>query len=117
MRHQTIDDVVRGWPGVEADDHRFGGTEYRLGKREIGHIHDDMGLVDIPFPRRVRDELVAAGQAEPHHVLPDSGWVSKWLRTPEDVDEAIQLLERSYKLALDQAVRRAARRGRTATTG
>jgi len=42
------------WPGIEAHPHRFGGTEYRIGKREIGHIHGD-ALVDIPFPKKVRD--------------------------------------------------------------
>ena len=112
MMHQQIDEVVRTWPGVEAGEHGRGGTEYRLGKREIGHQHDGLGVVDIPFPRKVRDEVVAAGLAEPHHVLPDSGWVSKWLREPKDVEEAIQLLRRSYELALDQAARRAAMRGR-----
>ncbi len=71
----TIQEAVLSWPGVSAHPHQFGGTEYRLGKREIGHIHGDH-LVDIPFPTRVRDEIVAAGRAEPHHVLPDSGWVS-----------------------------------------
>ena len=39
-----------------------------LGKRELGHIHGDR-LVDIPFPKPIRDELVNTGQAEPHHIL------------------------------------------------
>jgi hypothetical protein len=51
-----------------------------LGHREIGHVHGD-SLVDIPFPLHVRDELVKGGAAEPHHVLPKSGWVSVYLRT------------------------------------
>ncbi len=33
--------IQRGWPGVTAHPHRFGGMEYRLGKRELGHIHGD----------------------------------------------------------------------------
>ena len=45
---------LASWPGVEAHPHRFGGTEYRIGKREIGHIHGD-ALVDIPFPTKVRE--------------------------------------------------------------
>jgi predicted DNA-binding protein (MmcQ/YjbR family) len=89
---------VRAWTAVSAHPHRFGGTEYRLGQREIGHIHGDL-LVDIPFPTRVRDELVSAGLAEPHHVLPDSGWVSVYLREPADLERAISLLRRSYELA------------------
>ena len=45
---QKIHEAVLGWPGVTAHPHRFGGTEYRLSKRELGHIHGDY-LVDIPF--------------------------------------------------------------------
>ncbi len=56
--------IERGWPGVTAHPHRFGVTEYRLGKRELGHIHGDQ-LVDIPLPNKVRDKIIAAGRAEP----------------------------------------------------
>ena len=93
------------WPGVEAHPHRFGGTEFRLGSREIGHVHGDH-LVDIPFPTKVRQEVVAAGQARPHHVLPESGWVSLYLRQPADVEGAIALLQRSYQIASAQHTRR-----------
>jgi hypothetical protein len=90
--------AVLGWEGVTAHPHQFGGTEYRLGKRELGHIHGD-ALVDIPFPKRVRDEVVADGRAEPHHVLPSSGWVSLYLHAPEDVEQAISLFRLSFDLA------------------
>jgi hypothetical protein len=93
------------WSGVEAHLHRFGGEEYRLGHREIGHIHGDH-LLDVPFPMRVRDAVVAAGRAEPHHVLPGSGWVSFYLRTPDDIPRAIALLRESYDLAAAQKTRR-----------
>lgn len=102
---QQVEETLTRWEGVEAVPHRFGGREYRIGKRELGHIHGD-GLVDIPFPIRVRDEVLAAGLAERHHILPDSGWVSKWLRVPEDVATALELLRRSYQLALEQKARR-----------
>ena len=88
-------------PAVVAAPHRFGGSEFRLGTREIGHIHGD-ALVDIPFPKKMRDEIVSAGEAEPHHVLPDTGWVSFYLREPADVERAIALLHRSYQVALRQ---------------
>lgn len=91
--------------GVTQQPHRFGGQEYRLGRRELGHVHGDH-LVDIPFPKQVRDEVVAAGLAQPHHILPESGWISLFLRQPEDVPRAIGLLERSYRLALAQRSRR-----------
>jgi len=93
-----IDTTVREWSGVEGRPHRYGGTEYRLGHREIGHVHGD-SLVDIPFPRGTRDELVAAGRAEPHHILPKSGWVSFYIRHAADVEGAIGLLRLSFEIA------------------
>lgn len=101
---QTIKTTVSAWEGITAHAHRFGGTEYRLGSREIGHVHGD-GLVDIPFPTKVRNEIVAAGEAASHHVLPDSGWVSFYIREPEDVERAIALLRRSYEVAVSHRTR------------
>ena len=91
-------EVIR-WEEIEHAPHRFGGTEYRVGHREVGHVHGD-SLVDIPFPLSVRNELIQSGMAEPHHVLPKSGWVSIFLRNPADVVRAVQLLRRSYEIAL-----------------
>ena len=102
-RRRVIGELA-GWDGVQTQPHRFGGTEWVFGKREIGHIHGDT-LVDIPFPKRVRDEVVTAGEAERHHVLPESGWVSVWLRGEEDVGRAVRLLRRSYELGVAQKER------------
>ena len=96
--NEKIKQAVLGWDGVAAHPHRHGGTEYRLGKREIGHTHGD-SLVDIPFPKKVRDELVSAGRLEPLHVLSKSGWVSVYLRAATDVERAIKLLRLSFDLA------------------
>jgi hypothetical protein len=100
-----ITQALLAWEGVAQEPHRFGGVEFCLGKREIGHIHGDW-LVDIPFPTKVRDEVVAAGLADPHHILPNSGWISRYLRQPEDVDTALALLRRSYEFATKQRDRR-----------
>jgi len=81
---QAIETAALGWAGVTAQPHRFGGVELRLGVRELGHLHGD-ALLDVPFPKPVRDEIVAAGLAEPHHILPASGWVSFHLREEGDV--------------------------------
>jgi Luciferase len=98
---EKIETALQDLAGIDAQPHRFGGTEYRLGRREIGHVHGDQ-LVDIPFPKEVRDALVAAGRAEPHHILPRSGWVSVFLRQPTDVDRAIELLKYSFEIAKDR---------------
>jgi hypothetical protein len=98
---QRIAEAVLSWPRIESHPHRFGETECCLGRREIGHVHGNY-LVDIPFPRKVREEIVAAGEAESHHILPGSGWVSLYLRREADTERAIKLLRRSYELALAQ---------------
>ena len=92
------------WDGIEIHPHRFGGTEFRIGRREIGHIHGD-SLVDIPFPTKIRDEIISAGEALPHHILPETGWVSFYLNEDGDVGKAIVLLKRSYEIALKQKSR------------
>lgn len=95
---EKIASAMEGLTGVTAGQHRFGGTEYRLARREIGHVHGDH-LVDIPFTTKIREELVAAGKAERHHILPESGWVSIYLRQALDVDRAIELLRLSFEIA------------------
>jgi Family of unknown function (DUF5519) len=98
---QSITAAVTSWPGVTVQPHRFGGVEYVIGKREIGHIHADH-LVDIPFPKKVRDEIVAAARAQPHHILPETGWVSFYITQEEDVEQAVALLYESYQIAQKQ---------------
>ena len=100
----SITEAVLQWAGINAQPHRFGGTEYVIGKREVGHIHGDY-LVDIPFPTKVRDRIVAEGRAQPHHLLADSGWVSFYLRRPGDVEQALSLLRESYEIANRQKAR------------
>ena len=77
--------------GVRLHGHRFGGTEFRVGARELGHVHGN-GLFDANIGRLHRAAAVAAGTALPHHVFPRSGWVSLWMRSEEDVAVAIALM-------------------------
>jgi hypothetical protein len=64
----------------------------------MGHIHSQ-GLADIPFPMKIRDELVNSGRVKPHHVLPQSGWVSYWFHNieEEDVSTVIELFRLRYE--------------------
>jgi hypothetical protein len=103
---ERISAEVLSWPGVTTAPHRFGGVEFRLGRRELGHLHGDR-LADLPFPRRVRDALVAEGRARPHHVLPDTGWVSVPISSDADAEGVIELFRLGYDRAVAQAGRRA----------
>ena len=103
---------VEAWDGVTTHAHRFGGVEFRFGKRELGHLHGDPPrLADLPFKRNVRDMLVETGRALPHHVMRDSGWVSKPISTAHDATEAIELFRLSYERARVAASVAATRRG------
>ena len=90
-----IEREVTSWPDVHAQPHRFGGIEFHVHQHEIGHLHGDR-LADLPFPVRVRKELVAAGRAEVHHILPDTGWVSYYIRGDADVPGALALFRMNY---------------------
>lgn len=92
---RAIERTVLSWEGVTAETHRFEGVEFRLGKVELGHVHGDH-LADLPFPTKLRDELVREGRARPHHVLPSSGWVSRSIHDGADVEEVIELFRLNY---------------------
>ena len=93
---RQIKQAVASWPGVTVEPHRIGGVRFRVGRRELGHLHGNR-LADLPFPVKVREQLIAAGKAERHHVLPNSGWVSRWIRGVEDVRDVVELFHLNYE--------------------
>jgi hypothetical protein len=94
--HDAIVREVSSWPGVTTCRHRFGGTEFRYDHRELGHLHGSR-LADLPFPLLVRDALVEQGRAEPHHVHPESGWISYFIQGPDDILRVIALFRLNYE--------------------
>lgn len=92
----VLTDELLSWAGVTVQPHRFGGIEFVIEGKEIGHLHGDY-LVDLLLPKSERDEWIAAGKAEPHHIYPESGWVSIYLKTEEDVAHAIEILHSKYE--------------------
>jgi hypothetical protein len=100
---------VASWKGVTIHEHRFGGIAFRFGRRELGHLHGS--TADLPFPRRIRDELITAGRARPHHVLPDSGWVTAPMRTAAEVAGVVELFRRNYERAASSNVPAAQKEG------
>lgn len=104
-------DRAASFPGVVLGPHRFGGTEIRFGRAEVGHVHVD-GTVDVPLLRRERDELVRSGTAEAHRFVPDSGWVTVRLVSEPDVERAVSILRRSYERRVETSERRSQRAGK-----
>lgn len=99
---EVIIEEVSSWPGVEIGAGNFGAVQFRIGQRELGHLHGD-SLADIPFTRAIRDDLIARGEIVRHRPLPDSGWGSRHIRTDEDVRAVIRLLRMQYDRAVSRA--------------
>jgi len=54
-------------------------------------------LADLPFRLEIREELIASGRALSHHIYPESGWVSYWIRNSDDIPAVLELLEIQYE--------------------
>lgn len=87
--------TAESWPGVETAPHRYSATEFRLFGREFGHVHRG-GVLDVNFPKRVRDHLIASERAATHRFAPDTGWTTYDLRDSADLDGGLWLLRLAY---------------------
>ncbi|HEX4629903.1 MAG TPA: luciferase family protein [Chthoniobacterales bacterium] len=87
----TIESTVRGWPEMRVGVHRLGGMGFFFRGKESSHIHGN-GLLDCFVGRANRDRLVEGGRALPHHVFPQSGWISFWVRNENDIQPALELI-------------------------
>ena len=94
---------VGNWADVEVvPEPRFGGPAFQLGRRQLGHLHDagERGaFADIPLPRSLRDELIAAGRARPPTAMPDAGWVTVPVRPAADLTGAVVVFRIAYERA------------------
>jgi hypothetical protein len=93
-----------GWDGVEEYIGQRGELAFRLGRRELGHVHGTSA--HLPLPRRIRDELIAEGRARPHPVMPDSGWLHSDMHTHAGLESTLELFRMAYDRALAANARR-----------
>jgi hypothetical protein len=109
-----LDRAIAAWPGVETVMMGEGqgqggfwvppGTSYRLGGRELGHIHVT-GEADLPFTRVLRDRLIAEGRAHAH-AAGFPGVVTREVRGPDDLPAVLALFRMNYDRAQADAARR-----------
>jgi Family of unknown function (DUF5519) len=93
---QRITDVVTSWPGVTAGTGRRGEWSFKVGQREIGHLHGDHAA-HFSFPRKVWAELVAQGRITDHPVLPGRvGPAARGIEDDADVRDVIELMRLNY---------------------
>ena len=99
---RQITEEVTSWPGVEAGPGRRGEFAFKLGRREIGHLHGDHAA-HFGFPKDVWAELREQGRIAPHPVFPDSqGPAARRLETEADVRDVIELMRLNYDRAVAQ---------------
>ena len=93
-----IEREVKSWPGVTSGDTGRGGLQYSYDRAELGYLHGS-SFADLPFPKKVRNELIAQGRASVHPPLPDSGWVRRRMDGPDDAEAIIELFRMNYERA------------------
>lgn len=97
---ETIATEVLSWPGVEAGPGRRGEYAFKVGKREIGHLHGDHAA-HFFFPKEPWRELRLQGRIEPHPVFPGKeGPASRRIQSDGDVRDVIALMRINYDRAL-----------------
>src|SRR5919197_3200794 len=93
---RQITETVTSWPGVEAGPGRRGEFAFRVGGREIGHLHGDHAA-HFSFPKQTWHELREQGRIVPHPVFPDSvGLAARRIADGSDVLDVIELLRLNY---------------------
>ena len=99
METETVAALVQrevgSWPGVTVETYRGGMVFFHVGRREIGHLHGNK-LADLPFPVRIREQLVAGGKASLHYLHPKTGWISYYIREEQDAQPLIELFRLNY---------------------
>ncbi len=94
---ERITETVTAWPGVEAGSGRRGEWAFRVGRREIGHLHGDHAA-HFSFPKDVWAELFTAGRVVHHPVFPGrEGPAARRIESDADVDDVIALLRLNYE--------------------
>jgi hypothetical protein len=93
---ETITAEVGSWPGVTFGHGRRGEFAFKVGAREIGHLHGDHAA-HFGFPREVFDDLYAAGRVTHHPVFPEKhGPAARRIASEDDVREVIALMRLNY---------------------
>lgn len=90
-----IENEVLSWQHTSLHIHKFGGTQFNLRGKELGHIHGN-GLLDVLFSRKMKAELSERYPVKDHHIFKNSGWISFQVQTEDDKKVAIELLRCSY---------------------
>ena len=94
---QQITDEVSSWPGIEAAPGRRGELAFKLGPKEIGHLHGDHAA-HFFFPKATWAELHEQGRISEHPVFPGRvGPAARRIEGEGDVRDVIALMRLNYE--------------------
>jgi hypothetical protein len=94
---ERITEQVTSWPGVTAGVGRRGEFGFRVGKREIGHLHGDHAA-HFGFPKAVWTSLFEQGRIDYHPVFPGRpGFGARRIESEGDVDDVIAIMRLNYE--------------------
>ena len=93
---ERITEEVTSWPGVEAGPGRRGEFAFRLGRREIGHLHGDHAA-HFMLPKDLWTDLFEQGRIGHHPVFPDrEGPGALRIEDEDAVRDVIALMRLNY---------------------
>jgi hypothetical protein len=93
---EAITEEVTSWQGVTAGPGRRGEFAFKVGGREIGHLHGDHSA-HFWFPRQMWLELFDAGRITHHPVFPGKqGPAARRISDDRDVSDVIELMRLGY---------------------
>ncbi|HEX3873120.1 MAG TPA: luciferase family protein [Solirubrobacteraceae bacterium] len=91
-----ITDEVAAWPGVETGYGRRGEFAFKVGRRELGHLHGDHAA-HFAFPKPVWHELAQQHRIVDHPVFPGKvGPAARRIDGEADVRAVIELMRLNY---------------------
>jgi hypothetical protein len=94
---ERITEQVTSWPGVTAGVGRRGEFGFRVGKREIGHLHGDYAA-HFGFPKAVWTSLFEQGRIDYHPVFPGRpGFGARRIESEGDADDVIAIMRLNYE--------------------
>ncbi|HTZ64186.1 MAG TPA: luciferase family protein [Solirubrobacteraceae bacterium] len=97
---EQITDEVTSWPGVEAGPGSRGELAFRVGRREIGHLHADHAA-HFSFPKHVWVALRKDARIDEHPVFPGRvGPGARRIENQADVLDVIELMRLNYDRVL-----------------
>jgi hypothetical protein len=94
---EQITAEVTAWPGVEAGPGRRGEFAFKVGRKEIGHLHGDHAA-HFFFSKELWAELSEQGRITEHPVFPGRvGPAARRIEDEDDVRDVIALMRVNYE--------------------